>query len=238
MPSTRDELPDPLEPEAHPERLARAPGTPPLARPSTRSARDLTELGQLGPVALELLALRVDDLGRRLGDEAVVGELAFSALRSRLERERARRGARTPRRLSTSSDASTSSGPTAASASPPSASKSRRARRATNSGGCDPSPTRAGRTLGGATPHRSRQRRTSRTSSIAAPSVASASSSNRLASAAGNSARSSAGPRCRACSPRSPRSRTASPDAPARGPARAREEGCDRLGRRRRRGGA
>ena len=60
----RHELLDPLEPEAHAERLARCQERLGLIRgPHGRWPR-LAELGELGPVALELGALGLDDLGR------------------------------------------------------------------------------------------------------------------------------------------------------------------------------
>ena len=135
-------------------------GTPRLGPRSTRRSAS-AELGELGPVALELGALRLDDLGGRLGDKALVGELALATLDLGLEL-RAALGEPLPRRppVSTSADSSTSTGPIVVSGSPPSASKSSRASRATNSCGASPL-ARAASTLAAATPLSSRQRRTS-----------------------------------------------------------------------------
>ena len=113
-------------------RTARArAGAPRRPRDANRS-----KLLQLPLEPVELLALGVHDGGRRLGDEALVGELALGARDLLLERRRGARARarRRPRgrRVSDSSTATLPPGtPTVAIGSPPSADHSTRASRAT-----------------------------------------------------------------------------------------------------------
>ena len=121
----------------------------------------LAQLFELGAVASELLALGLDHLRRRLGDETLVAELALGALDLRRAARRV-----LPRSGSTCSavdrpTARISIGPIVVSAARPRPPAPAAPASRTNS---DTSPPmRASRTAAGGTPTRSRQRRTWRT---------------------------------------------------------------------------
>ena len=179
-----------------------------LAEPASRGSGgsgSAAELGELRPVALELLALGLDDLGRRLRDEALVAELALAALDlvAQLARRSSSRAATCS--ASSESEARTSTGADAGDDLSPAVGRrtrsgpaGRRARGARLS-------ARAESTAFASTPARSRQRRRPRVCSIAAPISASAASSKRSASKAGNGATTSRRSAPGAGSSRSPR---------------------------------
>ena len=128
---------------------------------SAPGAPDSGQLVQLGAVALELLALLLDHLGRRLGDEALVGELALRRARPRPRAPRgARRSARRPRRRRAPRRRAPAPAPTVATGSPPLPPRrrsSKRASRATNSCGSLPVDAAAEHAADRAPPASSRQ---------------------------------------------------------------------------------
>ena len=87
IPSTETSRRIRSRPKRQPERLERGEVAPRPSSPGQRSP----ELLELGPVARELLALRLDHLGGRVGDEPLVRELALGALDLGAQRARAAR---------------------------------------------------------------------------------------------------------------------------------------------------
>ena len=188
----------PLEARASSRSARASRGRPRPPLPSSSAG----QLLELGAVALQLRALLLDDLRRRLGDEALVGELALGAPR--------------PRTRSSARRSSIRAATAAASSSSPSehldradrgdrvravASTTLEARQPPDELGRPPAATMRRSRLATGTPTRSRQARSRRVSSIAASTSASAPSSSSDSSASGKAATTRSPSRARVIAP-------------------------------------
>ena len=215
----------PVQPEAHAEQLQRRAGS--ARRPRASSARGVDGWAITAPRAPRAAAASLSrsactTAGRRLGDEALVGELALRARDLALAARRAAR--RAGARLLLGVDASERRAPRPRRRGPrpsapalaprvgaPGAPAARRAAVVRVAVGREPRRE----LLPGGTPSSLRQARTAVTAAIDAPTSASASASPAPRRRAGQRRAGEQALGARARAPRSPRSRTGSPGGPA-----------------------